>query len=121
MSGQRVLPQQHSQTFVTGVGPHLDRPSPAGIRDLVDHGGLLGIRPVERPGQRRIGQGGTVPDDGTQQIGGGRAGETGEDPLGLAVQVGEAPIGVEGEDAFADAIQQIERLSRVEQPGEPLH
>ncbi|MFL5403880.1 MAG: hypothetical protein ACJ8BF_13795, partial [Gemmatimonadales bacterium] len=44
-----------------------------------------------------------------------------EDSLGLAVQIGEAPVGVEGEDAFANAVEQIQRLGGVEQPGEPLY
>jgi hypothetical protein len=44
----------------------------------------------------------------------------GEHPLGLAVHVGESPIQIEGEDALAYVVQQIQRLSGLEQPNRPL-
>src|SRR5918998_4773972 len=44
----------------------------------------------------------------------------GEYSLGLTIHVGEAPIEIESEDAFANSVEQIQRLSCVEQPNEPL-
>jgi len=115
-----ILPKENGESVARGIDPDLDRAAVSGIGDLVGHCGLVGIGPVQRPSQGRVRQRGTIPDDSADEIGGRRSGKAGEDAFGLAIQIGESPIWVQGEDAFANAIEQIQRLSGVEQPGEPL-
>ena len=116
---ERILAEQHGESIVGRVGADLDRSPVAAVEHFVHYRNLLGMRPVQGAAQRRVGQRGTIPDDGAEEIGGRSAGQAGEHPLGLAVQVGEAPVGIEGEDALADAVEQIQRLGGVEQPDEP--
>jgi hypothetical protein len=119
VTGLRVFPKQDGESVVGGIGPDLHRTARADIGDLMDHGRLVGVCPVERAPQQRIGQSRTIPDDGAQKIAGRGSGEAGEHPLGLPVQVCEAPVRIEGENPLADALEQIQRLRGLEQPIEP--